>query len=265
MALDKHAALFAPAARGDFTLPTHLLAMREGIARLDAEPRPVIITDLDERARLIEETIGAAVNGGPLPATDAIQAARIRAAEAADRQEILIHATLGLTSRVGSEIALAGDEIITEHLRPAHDALIAEMTATLAITAEFDDDPGSALTASSKVRNAFAALPGLRASYVMLATARRVIETCGYRPVKDVDGQFSSIRNINELQTPGLRQHGAKPPWAEGGETWLIRNGGHLWMPTADEQDARWQEVFGAALEERKRNMHDLAGYRAMA
>jgi hypothetical protein len=263
--MDTHANLFAPAARGDFTLPAKLLAMREGIARLDAEPRPVIVTDLDEHARLIEETITAAVAGQSLPDTSAVQTARAQSIEAADRQTILIGATGGFTSRLSGAIEAAGDEIITAHLRPAHDALIAELTATLLITGEYNDEPAAALTASTKVRTAFAALPGLRAGFDVLGSARRVIEMCGYRPTKDVDNQFSYIRNINELQTPGLRQHGAKPPWAEGGVTWLIRNGGHLWMPTADEQDARWQEVFGAALDERKRNQHDLAGYRAIA
>ena len=263
--LDTHANLFAPCERGEYSLPANLLAMREGIARLDAEPRPVIVTDLDERARLIEDTLTAAVDGGPLPDTAAIQSARARAIEANDRHDIITHATLGLTSRLGSEIAAAGDEIITSHLRPALEALIAEMTATLAITGEYNDEPASALTASTKVRTAFAALPGLRAGFDMLGSARRVIETCGYRPVKDVDNEFGQIRNVNELRTPGLRQHGAKPPWAEGGVSWLIRNGGQLWMPTADEQDARWQEVYGDAIEARKRNMHELAGYRAMA
>ncbi len=59
------------------------------------------------------------------------------------------------------------------------------------------------------------------------------------------------------------------PPWPTDGDThtrlaWLFAHGAELWVPTAEQQTARYLEVFGERIEQVRANRSRLNAYREM-
>ncbi len=251
---DTTAPLFAAAEAGHFTLPAHLTKMRAGLTALHETVEPALRTEADEHADLVAATTAAAVAGQPLPDVAAIETARLEERLAADRFDVRIKAAQGLTWQLTNAVLEAADDIIVEHLRPVFDRVVADLRTAVAVTAKYADDPVRALNAPVKERKAFADVPVLVGEYGAIAAARRVLADCGARPARDLDGEFGAVKNIDELWPRERRQYTPKP-WGTGveGTTWLLRNGAQLWLPTPAEQDARYDEVYGAREREQQR------------
>jgi len=107
-------------------------------------------------------------------------------------------------------------EVMTKHLQPAHSKVVKELTAALATVAEHHTSGMSVLLASQKVRAAEASIDGLLERYTTIRTARVDLDIFrAYAPEMDVDGEFSEIRNPNDVwQRSGHRNFNAgTPPW----------------------------------------------------
>ena len=165
-----------------------------------------------------------------------------------------IKAAQALTWQITNAVLEAADEIITAHLRPVFDRIVADLRAAVAVTGRFADDPVRALNAPAKERKSFADVPVLVGEYSTIAAARRVLADCGSRAARDVDGEFSAVKNLDQLWPREQRQYTPRP-WTSGAEgtVWLLRNGAELWLPTPAEQDARYDEIYGARVREQQR------------
>ncbi|GAA1969331.1 hypothetical protein GCM10009817_06600 [Terrabacter lapilli] len=245
---DRTKALFAAVENGHYTLPARLTKMRTGLQALwqhQLDPSP---DESDTHARLVLEMADAAEAGRPLPDVTTLEATRAAQRAHADAVSVTLAAADALLNRLNAATADAAEEIITEHLRPRFDAALAALTDACAITGKYADDPAAALSAPAKDRAAFVAVTEHIGVLDVLYGARRVLTDLGARPALDTEGEFASIRNMDELWPRATRQYASRP-WGQGadGTKWLIRNGGHLWLPTPDEQDARFEQVYGEA------------------
>jgi len=191
--------------------------------------------------------------GTPVPDCAGIEDARRAEQVAADQAEVLRMAVETLAVRVRSSVN--ANEVMTKHLQPAHAAVIKELTTALAVVAEHHNTGQSVLLASAKVRAAEASIDGLLERYTAIRTARVDLDIfCHYAPEMDVDGEFSEVRNPNDVwQRSEHRNFSAgTPPWpltpTRARVTWFLTHGCEVWLPTPAEQDTRFRTVYAEAI-----------------
>ena len=100
------------------------------------------------------------------------------------------------------------------------------------------------------------------ARYTALHTGRYVLSVVGVRPAMDTDGEFSEVRNMDQIWPRRARVFMGSttpPPWGRDATArdrlkWLLANGADLWMPLPEQQDQRHEEVHGDAIRALKAN-----------
>jgi len=245
--------LFPAADSGIITLPDAVTNARAAYTAILAETYTEPETHYDELGRLVAETVSAVQHGQPLPDCSAIDDARRAEQVAADQADVLRQATETLAVRVLGSIDPA--EVMTKHLQPAHSKVVKELTAALATVAEHHASGKSVLLAPQKVRAAEASIDGLLDRYTAIRAARVDLDIFrAYAPEMDVDGEFSEVRNPNDVwQRSEHRNFNAgTPPWpltpTRARVTWFLTHGCQVWLPTPAEQDTRFRTVYAEAI-----------------
>ena len=155
------------------------------------------------------------------------------------------------------------DRIIIDCLRPAFEANLERARKHREVLTSQPLDPVALITASAKVRVAWAALNDCASQYVVLRRARRLVNVAGLREQQhDVEDQFAMFEHPYELfpgAVPGQTRMPDLPAPADGVELMLWLTGpaapARPWIATVSEQDAAWYVVHGEAAEMR-REMH---------
>lgn len=258
------ARLFDGADADLYTLPPEIGALRKAIDRL-SEPQPpaeAVGTVLD---RVIGQTKQAAIAGTDLPDPTALLHAEQQQAIDLHRQRVIGDAREQLGERLVYTVSDLASTIITDHLRPVHDAVVAELSDSAKLTEQYEDNPRAALTAPARVRAALAGQPELYERYTAVIYARSTVLGCNAVPQRDVEQVLSGVRNAEQLW-PRRARYGTACPWPDGlpGLLWQLRNGAELWLPTAAEQDARYEEVYGEAERQQQADASHLQAYGAM-
>jgi len=259
------ARLSEPADAGVYELPSELTAIRKAIDRLHL-PTAEVQSVGDVLARLTAETRAAAIAGSDdLPDVSAVLVAEQEEATELHRQRIVADARDQLSESLIATVADQADRIIGEYLRPAHDGAVAALADSAALTAQYESDPRAALTAPAKVRSALAGQPDSYQRYVTCIQARTVVLGCAAVPQRDDTNILANIRNAEDLW-PRRSRYTAACPWPDGlaGVLWLLRHGAELWLPTAAEQDERYEQVYGEAEREHAADASHLRAYREM-
>lgn len=214
----------------------------------------------------------AAVAAGE-PAADALDLARRveegkahRAAvnTARDVLAIAVEQAAGQAATVAAEQA---DAIIVEHLAPAFEQLLDEARKVAAALNGYDrGNPHVLAVAPARVREAFAALPGLAERWGLLWKARGWINSVsGVHAQYDAEGRFVELASPVAL-VPGWKPTSplprVGPPPTEPVERllWIASDEakpGHPWFPTPLEQDEAWCRVFKADQKMRQQRAHD--------
>ncbi len=245
--------LFPAADAGYITLPEAVTKARVAYDRICTETYTEPATHYDELDRLVAETVTAVQAGTPLPDCAAIEDARRGEQVAAEQAEVLRQATETLAAQVRASVDAS--EVMTKHLQPAHAAVVKELAAALAVVAEHHNTGQSVLLASAKVRAAEASIDGLLERYTAIRAARVDLDIfCHYAPEVDVDGEFSEVRNPNDVwQRSEHRNFNAgTPPWpltpTRARVSWYLTHGCEVWLPTPAEQDARFRTVYAEAI-----------------
>lgn len=108
--------------------------------------------------------------------------------------------------------------------------------------------------------------------YDALRQAHSVARKLGY-PGEHPDGYawFAEVRNMEVVWpeiTGLLAVDPSITPWPRTGTrdrlAWLFGRGGELWLPTAEEQEQRWAEVFAERINRARTNRANLDAYRAL-
>jgi hypothetical protein len=203
---------------------------------------------------LIADVVDAAADGRPLPDVAAIQqAAKAETQAIEDRRGVINQAIDHASELLDMAIRDNASRIITEHLRPHHDQIVAELTQAVAVIAKYPTVL-DAFKATARDQKLYASALELRAQYRAVRAAWEAVSRVGPPVEHDISGEFAMVRNVNEVWTEGRAQNVGRP-WPDGdaGLDWLVTHGAQLWLPTAAERDARWLEV------------HELAGQRIQA
>ncbi len=152
------------------------------------------------------------------------------------------------------------DRIITTCLRDAHAAVLDTARRDAAALAGHDPaDTRALVTAPTKVRTAWHNLHTTAEQYGTLRQAREWANTVGMRqPEHDEAGQFATFRDPRAL-FPDLPSTAPLPPMPRFDDPlarllWVVADGAAAepWLPTTHEQDARWWDVYGQGVQNRR-------------
>lgn len=259
------------AASGIYTLPAEVLELRAGIDALAAQPAPTLTEDA-VRDQLTAATVAAARRGEPLPdLTPLLDARRADELERA-RQGIVVDAEDRARAQLGTAVAELADTIITEHLRPVVEDVIAKARRQVDAFGTHGASPGELFSAPPKVRQAYTDFTAGVHRYEVVRAGRSVLARVGSQPVRDDRGWFGEVRNADVLwpdMAAGLKTDRARPPWfglpTEQRLLWFVEHRADVWLPTPAEQDARWREVLGEQYDEQRRLRAAYAAASAMS
>ncbi|MFF0746580.1 hypothetical protein ACFYVL_39945 [Streptomyces sp. NPDC004111] len=239
-------------AAGHYTLPDELVAVRATFDKVQAQPFP----EPPENAwtviqRVAVETVDAVQNGTPLPDPAQIEAARSAERVYQDVLDMMDQCKELATARARSAVGTHAIGIITDHLRPAHDATVSAFTDAHQILNEYGEHaPRRLLSAPAKVRKASDTCDAMADRYAVIRAARMELWSArGIRCDTDPNGKYLFLRNHHGLFP--IRLAMAKPPWADLNIRdylgWMVDHGGQLWMPTPDEQAEAVADEAGMA------------------
>ncbi|MDP9395574.1 MAG: hypothetical protein M3Q27_15555 [Actinomycetota bacterium] len=172
----------------------------------------------------------------------------------------------------------AADRIVTEHLRPAHTALLQRVREVVEllrphIDAAYHLDAHGVMTASAKVRAAYLEVPALVDRWRLINDARNRANLIGLRTVEyDHDGVFATFENPMAL-VPGWTPTVGMPriPFPEGATArllWIASEEvapARPWLPTFAEQDAAYWSIFGEQITQARQNQHNMRAMAEMA
>ncbi|MGI8936899.1 MAG: hypothetical protein ACR2JF_01550 [Iamia sp.] len=251
-AIDAYRALapvYDGADAGNYSLPPDVTAARHALAAAESFPDPEA-PDVDTaRAALVTAYIKAATSGAKPPTTAApVTKAQTAAVDAAELRTALAAAVTRLGRERDSLVVRSAEQIVTDHLRPAHDKAVAAAEDAVAVIGATGADPIEVLTASEVLvaeglRAARTALDTARRRYAAILTARGALVRAIGGPSVDVGGMFTWAVNGDEV----THRNTAAPPLGPtdplGHFCWRITGPAKLWCPTVAEQDARHKAV----------------------
>ncbi len=181
-----------------FTLPAELLDAWRTYHRVKALEVPEPPTaDVEAAASRIVSATAAGEAVDPIGAARQLEQATRDAQTAAQAQQLVAAAAEQAANRAAAIAAILVEQVITEHLRPALEAVHDEARKVAAALGDYRvDDPHRLVSAPLKARAAYAALPELVTKRQMIFTARRLINSIGHRvPQHDVSGLFAEFRD----------------------------------------------------------------------
>lgn len=252
---------------GYFTLPASISEAWRTYQRVSATvvdvPRP------ENRDAAAARLVAAAAAGESLdPAAEARRSvAREEERRLAEQaRDVLIVATEQAAARAGQELADLAEVIITDHLAPAHAAVLDDTRELISAMDGHSRDPHSLLTAPAKVRNAYLRLSPLVERQRVIMDARwKVNNTAGRQAARDVSDLFALFeRPMSFHPTWKLPAQFPRLPIPTDPEERLIwlacdpeAQAAGPWLPTIEQQDAAWWALFGEAQEKQSRNQHN--------
>ncbi len=151
---------------------------------------------------------------------------------------------------VGAAQGLA-EEILTQHLRPALEEVLAVVRKHAPAAGNIPwDDFDKAMEAPEPEREAYLAVRAAQKRYSALRGAQ---EVCYWLTVGENEGtqRLSEIRNLHEVwPSYAFRQPSNIPPWPTNPMArlvWLVTSGAKPWMPTYEEIEAEYLARRAAA------------------
>ncbi|TXS16044.1 hypothetical protein EAO71_35265 [Streptomyces sp. ms191] len=233
--------LYAGHDAGHYSLPGDVLKARETYRSLEAMPWPKPPQNAWETVQAVAvATVDALHDGTKLPDIALIEQARQAERVYADALDMMDLCFSTAVQRARDTLRGQALAIITDHLRPAHDATWQAYTDAHRVLLEHGEtEPRRLLSAPSKVRKASDTCDLMANRYEAISAARSDLAMrCGLRSTDDPTGKYAAIRNYHELHP--TRWATAKPAWhglpARRYLDWMADHGGQLWMPTPDEQ-----------------------------
>ena len=247
-------ALVTSADAGGYTVPPELTAAYDTLVAVKALviPPPQALDPDTAAARIVTAT----ADGKPVDLMAlAAEVAEIELGK--QRHEQALHIMALAIEQAGERAQhLASDiveQVITQHLRPALEQVYEQTREVAAALAGQPLDTDALLAAPAKVRAAYLRLPELLARRSAIFTARRWINTLGYREAKhDGTGLYSEFERplaLSPQWKPPMRTPPIPAPadptarllWVVGPEGAI----GRPWLPTVAQQDAAWLAQFG--------------------
>lgn len=221
-------------------LPAELLDAVRAAQRLAQASRDVAdgLTPQQARQQYAAALAAAARSGTTLPGPDRVAEAG-RAADTAQHHRAALAEAHEIVLREAVHLALDGCErIVTEYLRPAHDAALEDARRSLAVYAEHGHDPETLLRSGNlPAQQAYMQMEKAAQRYRAVVRAGMTLVNRTGRVALDVQDVYAEMRNLRDYK-PDLH---APAPWPSAERdrlAWLLQHDAQLWMPTAAERDA---------------------------
>lgn len=222
---------------GAYTLPAELLAARDTFVKVAAMPFPTPPRNAWETVQDVAvATVDAVHHGTQLP-----DPAQIEAARAAERvhQDVLDMMDLCMRTAAGRvTTALHVDEVILDHLAPAHDETWQTFKDAHRVLVEHGEtEHRRLLTAPTKVRKAADTVDQAVERYILVRAGRSALTTRMPCP-DDPAGKYAAVRNYHEMHPTRMAM--VRTAWhgldSRRFLAWMADHGGQLWMPTTAQQ-----------------------------
>lgn len=254
--LNSFAVLFDGHADGQWSLPDPVIEARDALVRVhgllervsQAPEHPVNVRD---RLAFLIAT-GSDVDAGPVLDAERAMAEHTECV-------VLTQAARDIASNnLNSALTDHAQRTITDHLAPAFAELVDGLRRDYGIAGHIDSNspPAVVLSQPKPVRDALIRIDTNVNRYVVLRQAfhalRRVTDA-GANPL-DNTSYFAEIKNT-ETVWPAITSQTVPTdvPWPSQDRDrlgWLFAHGAELWMPTLQQQDDRYYQVFGTRLEQ---------------
>lgn len=260
--------LFAGYDAERYTLPTELIEARALVARMTEAVDGLTPHTAERTAR------AAAVRAALAdPSADVVGPvlAGVAAGEAAQlRAQILREARDTAVAELSAAVDDLAETVLVDHLRPGLADVVSRAKAAHAVYSPHGGSERELFSAAPKVRGAWTEFAGAADTYQALVAARGVLVDLMGRPVQDDRGLFAQIRNTEhvwpELLTSRMPASTMVPPWPTDGArpflAWAIQAGAAPWLPTGQEQDGRWLELYGPRIAEARQANQVMGQYR---
>ena len=251
-------------------LPSELIDARARLHRMDAAVNALTRPDAEQTARA--SAVRDALADPSADVAGPVLAARADDEAATLRAQVLRDARAVALAELTSAVYDLAETVFTDHLRPAlHDAL-ERAKAAHKVYKPHGSDERQLFQSHPKVRTAWSTFAAAADAYQALCTARDVLLDLTGRALQDDRGLFAMIKNTEEvwpeIASSQLPVSMLVRPWPAGGGreflAWALEHGAELWLPTGEEQDARWLELYGARVAEHQLSNHLAGQYRAL-
>lgn len=158
-----------------------------------------------------------------------------------------------LANRAMSHIAYGnGQAIITDYLQPALASLLDQVRADRATAGRYSSEQAASidmLTENDDVRAAIVRLHGITPHYGALRVSWEILrrrDSIKTTDPLDTRSPLGEVANMPDLYADWEKAHHGRTAWPWSSTAlhiklgWLLDNGGHIWLPTADEQTQAW-------------------------
>jgi hypothetical protein len=258
--------LFSTFDAGMHELPVELVRRRNAVRRIEAAltrlGSPPVPGDIERQNA--EAIAQQACDQDDLHLNlDAVDAAEQLVHQHARSARVLTLARTQAAEALADAVHTEGDTAIREYLAPTLAAIVADGRKAAATYLEHGSTAGALITAPAAVRTAWSKVDDLAARFVAIRSTRTQFIRATGIPQRDDAGDFSLIRNPEQVW-PEMMQgnhHQLPRPWRHDTTRalleWLTAHpNAEVWLPTAAQQDARWQEVWGPRIAEARANRH---------
>lgn len=249
--------LIATQDAGEFTLPPELTTAASLPAKLAAVTRPTVEPfGVHDAASVLLHNLEHDRDADLEALTVKIDEA-LTAGQRHDRAASVLQAARAQAeSQAVNAAADLADKVITDHLRPAFEQVLAQAGRIAENLQGHDLDPRQLLSAPAKVRTGWLELQNLTERHDVLRRARGLINTAGLRQSQhDTQQQFATFADPHALTgyTPGS----GPPPRIDYPQDkgrlllWLVGEAAKArpWLPTVAEQDEAWWNVYGETVQ----------------
>lgn len=264
--------LISNQAAGGYTLPAAVSLAHTAYARLRGHviPKP---DHHDPLVATFNALVAAAVSGAELPTRAEVTTWKADEEASATAQTALSRAQEHAQGTFDSLVEDLSEEIVTDHLAPAHTAVINQVRSMPAQQFVELRTPVQAATANAKVRTALVEFTHLVDQYAVLRDVWwRLIRFDRDLTYPTLATFYSEIKNPGEAWPDFSRLNhqvraAVTPPWqAEVRERllWLaLHPEAQTWLPTAAQLNAHIYNQHAEEIEEQRRSRHAASAVRA--
>ncbi|MGY1730144.1 hypothetical protein ACI798_01390 [Geodermatophilus sp. SYSU D01045] len=267
------ATLFAGAEDNRWTLPASLVEARDAVVRLGGLAAQAW-DQAPEQPHAIRDRVAAQIAAGADVDLGPIHTAQQAVTDHDERMALIRRAQEIAGNRLAGELHDQAGSVIADHLQPVLAELVDQLKRDFAAIAHIPADAplSVVLTQPKPVREAAIRIDTAVAEYDTLRAAYSLARKLGtQRETDDGYGFFFEIRNTEQVW-PGITGLFAVTPsdipWPTTSTrdrlAWFFAHEAQPWMPTAQEQDHRWHEVFGERVRQAAANRSHLEAYRHM-
>ena len=265
MTLNRFAQVLAGASDGHYELPAPVVEALAVLNRAQLAQAAVTPPYAASKREAFTERILAAPTLADLP--DAHALVELEATERAYHLwSVAVRDALDIAEqRLVDALVADIDSVITNCLRPAHSAAVEAARRHAPMSPLVAAGPAALAALNGDQRDAADELAQATARYGATRAAWGEMIRANRQPRADLDNVFGELRDLPTVWS-SYRQRGNDAPWPVDPVLRLVWIAHHAspWLPTPSEQQERFLEVYGDAIDQAAHNREQMRGLAAV-